>query len=60
MSRIPAWLYILFGVIAIVAGVLGVIYAPSGAPKIYNGILTLVGVASVVGARVFGRRTAVL
>ena len=47
MSRIPAWLYVLFGVIAIVAGILGVIHAPSGVPKIFNGVLTVVGVASL-------------
>jgi len=47
MSRIPAWLYVLFGLIAIVAGILGVIHAPSGAPKIFNGVLTIIGLASL-------------
>jgi len=47
MSRIPAWLYVLFGVIAIIAGILGVIHAPSGIPKIFNGVLTVIGAASL-------------
>ena len=47
MSRIPAWLYLLFGAIAVVAGVLGVGHAPSGVPTAFWAVVTVAGVASL-------------
>lgn len=50
MSRVPAWLYMLFGVMAIVAGVLGVGHAPSGVPKVFWAVVTVLGAASLASA----------
>ena len=50
MSRIPAWLYLLFGAIAIVAGALGVGHAPSGVPKVFWAVVTAAGLASLGAA----------
>ncbi len=57
MSRIPAWLYILFGVIAIAAGVLGVGHAPSGVPKVFWAVVAVLGVVSLVLSWVVARRS---
>ena len=56
MARIPPWLYILFGVLAIVAGVLGVGHAPDGLPKVFWAIVTVAGVASLATSWIVGRR----
>lgn len=56
MSRIPAWLYALFGVIAVVAGILGMRHAPSGVPKVFWALVTVGGVASLTTAGVLWRR----
>ena len=56
MARIPSWLYILFGVIAIVAGVLGVGHAPAGLPKVFWAVVTVAGVASLAMSWIVGRR----
>ncbi len=55
MFRIPAWLYVLFGVIATVAGVLGIGHAPSGVPKVFWAVVTVVGIASLGLAWTVGR-----
>jgi hypothetical protein len=57
MIRIPAWLYILFGAIAITAGVLGVTHAPSGIPQIFWGAVTGIGIAALAAAWVVSRNT---
>ena len=57
MIRIPAWLYILFGAIAIIAGVLGVTHAPSGIPQIFWGAVTGIGIAALAAAWVVSRNT---
>ena len=56
MARIPPWLYILFGVLAIVAGVLGVGHAPAGLPKVFWAVVTVAGVASLATSWIVGRR----
>ncbi len=56
MARIPPWLYIFFGVIAIVAGVLGVGHAPAGLPKVFWAVVTIAGVASLATSWIVGRR----
>jgi uncharacterized membrane protein HdeD (DUF308 family) len=56
MARIPPWLYILFGVIAIVAGVLGVGHAPAGLPKVFWAVVTVAGVASLASSWIVVRR----
>ena len=50
MSRIPVWLYLLFGPLAVAAGILGVIHAPAGVPKTSWAIITILGVASLASA----------
>jgi hypothetical protein len=55
MSRIPTWLYILFGAIAIVAGVLGVGHAPDGIPKIFWAVITVTGGASLTASWIVHR-----
>jgi hypothetical protein len=57
MFRIPAWLYILFGAIAIISGVLGVTNAPSGVPQIFWAVVTVVGLASLAAAWAVTRNT---
>lgn len=56
MARIPPWLYILFGVLAIAAGVLGVGHAPAGLPKVFWAVVTVVGVASLATSWNVARR----
>ena len=55
MSRIPAWLYVLFGAIAVVAGGLGVGHAPSGVPKVFWAVVAVAGVVSLVTAWIVRR-----
>jgi hypothetical protein len=50
MSRVPAWLYILFGVLAIVAGILGVSHAPTGVPTLFWAVVTILGAGSLLYA----------
>jgi hypothetical protein len=50
MSRIPAWLYLLFGALAVVSGVLGIGHAPSGIPKMFWAVITIAGAASLTTA----------
>ncbi len=50
MSRIPSWLYVLFGAVATILGALGVTHAPTGAPKIFWAVITVIGIASLVVA----------
>lgn len=50
VSRIPAWLAILVGLLAIVAGVLGVTHAPNGVPKVFWAVITVLGAASLLYA----------
>ncbi len=57
MFRIPPWLYILFGAIAIISGVLGVTHAPSGVPQIFWGAITIIGIAALPAARAVSRST---
>jgi hypothetical protein len=57
MARIPPWLYILFGCIAVVAGVLGVGHAPAGLPKVFWAVVTVAGVASLATSWIVGRRS---
>ena len=47
MSRVPAWMFFLFGAIAVVAGVLGVGHAPAGVPKVFWAVVTVAGAASL-------------
>ncbi len=56
MSRIPTWLYILFGLLALVAGVLGVTHAPSGPPKTFWALVTVLGAASLLYTWTSSRR----
>ncbi len=48
MTRIPAWLYLLFGLLAVLAGILGVGHAPSGLPRIFWAAITLLGAGSLI------------
>ena len=57
MIRIPAWLYILFGAIAITAGVLGVTHAPSGIPQIFWAAVTCIGIGALAAAWFVSRNT---
>jgi hypothetical protein len=58
MSRIPRWIYVLFGGLAIVAGILGVLHAPSGLPKTVWGVICVLGAASLINAGLGSRRRA--
>lgn len=57
MSRIPVLLYVLFAVIALAAGVLGVGHAPNGLPKVFWALVTVLGAVSLTLSWIFGRRT---
>lgn len=50
MTQIPLGPYILFGLLAVVAGSLGVDHAPSGLPRIFWAAVTLLGAASLIHA----------
>lgn len=56
MSRVPAWMFFLFGAIAVVAGVLGVGHAPAGLPKVFWAVVTVVGAGSLALGWVRSRR----
>ena len=58
MARIPRWIYIMFGLLALLSGILGVIHAPSGVPKTFWAVICVLGAASLFAAfRVRGQRT---
>jgi 4-hydroxybenzoate polyprenyltransferase len=50
MARIPRWIYIMFGLLALLTGILGVIHAPSGVPKIFWAVICVLGAASLLAA----------
>ena len=50
MSRIPTWLHVLFGLLALVAGILGVVHAPAGLPTVFWAAITVLGAASLINA----------
>ncbi len=50
LSRLPTWSLVLFGVVAIVLGVIGVTYAPPAVAKIFWTAITVVGLASLAVA----------
>jgi hypothetical protein len=50
MTRIPIWPYVLFGLLALVAGILGVRHAPSGLPTAFWAVVTVLGAASLTNA----------
>jgi len=56
MSRVPACLYVLFGLIALVAGILGIAHAPSGLPTAFWAVITVLGAASLINAGISARR----
>ena len=49
-TRWPTWALALFGVVAIVAGVLGVIYAPPAVGKVTWAVVTVLGVIAIIPA----------
>jgi hypothetical protein len=57
MARIPRWMYVMFGLLALLTGILGVIHAPSGVPKTFWAVICVLGAASLVAAwRGLGQR----
>lgn len=50
LTRFPSWALILLGVIAVVAGVLGVIHAPLAIGKVGWAVVAGVGIASIIWA----------
>jgi len=46
-TRWPTWLLVVFGIVAIVAGVLGVIHAPPVVAKVFWTIITVSGLLSL-------------
>ncbi|MDP9093471.1 MAG: hypothetical protein M3N95_11195 [Actinomycetota bacterium] len=50
MARIPRWIYIMFGLLALLSGILGVIGAPSGVPKAFWAVICVLGAVSLVVA----------
>jgi len=49
-TRWPAWVLALVGVVAAVAGVLGVIHAPPTVGKVTWGVITALGLVAIVWA----------
>lgn len=47
LSRLPNWSLVLFGVVAIVLGVIGVTHAPPAVAKVFWTATTIVGLASL-------------
>ncbi len=50
MTRIPVWLYILFGLLAVTAGIVGVVHAAAGLPTAFWAVVTVLGAASLANA----------
>lgn len=46
-SRLPTWVLVLIGIVAVVAGVLGVVHAPPATGKAVWSIVTLIGLMSL-------------
>ncbi len=57
MSHISTRLFVLCGLFAIVAGILGVAHAPEGLPKAFWGAIAVLGVASIIYAGISRRKT---
>lgn len=47
LSRLPTWALVLFGLVAIVLGVLGVTYAPPAVARVFWTAITVLGLASL-------------
>lgn len=45
LSRLPTWSLVVFGLLAIVLGVLGVTYAPPAMAKVFWTAVTVLGLA---------------
>ncbi len=57
LSRLPTWSLVLFGLVAIVLGVLGVTYAPPAVAKVFWTAVTVLGLASLALAHRTWRST---
>lgn len=57
LSRLPTWSLVLFGLVAIVLGVLGVTYAPPAVAKVFWTAITVLGLASLALAHRTRRST---
>lgn len=57
MRRVPSWAYLIFGVVAVAGGVLGVTHAPPAIAKVVWSLVIVVGVVSL-GYGIRTRRSA--
>lgn len=55
LSKVPTWVLLVFGAVAVIAGVLGVVHAPPAIGKATWAIVTVLGVVSLVVAAIRGR-----